>query len=41
MYFIFLTKKHFVASLIKVKPSVDKSQLKKYEEFTEQFGQDG
>ena len=27
-------KKHFVASLVKVKPSVDQKQLKKYQDFT-------
>jgi hypothetical protein len=30
-----------VTSLVKVKPSVDQSQLGRYRDFTEQFGQEG
>jgi len=28
-------------ALTKVKPTVDKTQLRKYEQWTEEFGQDG
>lgn len=34
-------QKHFVTSLVKAKPSVDKKQLQQYEEFTKQYGQEG
>jgi hypothetical protein len=34
-------QKHFVTSIIKVKPTVDQSQLNMYEEFTKQYGQEG
>jgi len=36
-----ITKEDFVTALKRTKPSVDGTQLKEYEEFTQTFGQDG